>query len=182
MSAVSGTLLVASRPTMRQTMVWLKPWIRLPPLLVAAAHRRSVPTAVFAEWQPSAPAEENAARSLASAIWRKNGPGTIVRAQRARARYANHFQGGYEPSRVEKNWIAWSHVAMIREIDDKRKEDERNESAAKVIENNFERYSRKIPPAVHDSEQSDTEEALVDLELPALGGLIFAEQFLKRMD
>ncbi len=36
-SAVNGTLPVASRPTMRQSIVWLKPWIRLPPVLVAAA-------------------------------------------------------------------------------------------------------------------------------------------------
>jgi hypothetical protein len=39
--------------------------------------------AVFAEWQPSGPVEEDAARSLASAIWRKDRLGIFLRAQRA---------------------------------------------------------------------------------------------------
>src|SRR5262249_37158947 len=48
-SAVAGMLPVASSPIMRHSIVWLKPWTILPTVLVAAAKRRSVPTAVAGE-------------------------------------------------------------------------------------------------------------------------------------
>jgi len=49
---VAGTLPQASRPTIPQRTVLLRPWTRVPTLLVAAAKNRSVPTAV-ARWMPN---------------------------------------------------------------------------------------------------------------------------------
>ena len=50
--AALGTLPLASRRTTVQSIVRAKPWTRLPPVLVAAAKSRSVPTAV-AGWTPN---------------------------------------------------------------------------------------------------------------------------------
>src|SRR6266536_4947161 len=50
--AVLGTLPLASRRTTVQSIVRAKPWTRLPPVLVAAAKSKSVPTAV-AGWIPN---------------------------------------------------------------------------------------------------------------------------------
>src|SRR6266516_3892963 len=50
--AVLGTLPLASRRTTVQSIVRANPWTKLPPVLVAAAKSRSVPTAV-AGWTPN---------------------------------------------------------------------------------------------------------------------------------
>jgi len=49
---VLGTLPLASRRTTVQSIVRANPWTRLPPVLVAAAKSKSVPTAV-AGWTPN---------------------------------------------------------------------------------------------------------------------------------
>ena len=45
-TAAAGTLPLASRPTMRQAMVFFSPWTNDPAIFVAAVKSRSVPTAV----------------------------------------------------------------------------------------------------------------------------------------
>src|SRR5262245_56356617 len=65
---------------------------------------------VFAEWQPSGPVEEDAARSLASAIWRKARLGIFARAERARATYAKYLEVGADASEDHKLWLAQSQV------------------------------------------------------------------------
>jgi hypothetical protein len=57
--------------------------------------------AVFAEWDPSGPVEEDAARSIASAIWRKSGLNTFDRAQRARAFYDGILKGTLNDNKKE---------------------------------------------------------------------------------
>jgi hypothetical protein len=143
--------------------------------------------AVFAEWVPSGPVEEDAARSLASAIWRKQRLSIFLRAQRARAKYGKTFGASREPSHTRKELIAVVTVLanMSQEKGEQRKIDETCENWIQDIDKEYNTpEGKRAASASNYSVPSDKEreEALVDVELAVSGEWISPEQFLKRME
>jgi hypothetical protein len=151
--------------------------------------------AVFAEWRPSGAVEEDAARSLASAIWRKQRLSIFLRAQRARARYGKTFAGSQEPSRTRIKLIAELQV-LVNTFREKHEQGKIEETCGKLIDETSEKLIKDIDVACATPEANraasavkysvpsdkEREEALVDVELAALGESISPEQFVKQMD
>jgi hypothetical protein len=137
--------------------------------------------AVFAEYEPSGPVEEDAARSIASAIWRKQRLSIFLRAQRASALLDGFLEGRPNDNRKEYFALVLTLTDAMSSAKSRDEIFKYNDMLEKVFQE-LDIKRRRTSKAANMAFDSQMDEAWVDVELAVLGEAISPEQYVKRLE